>query len=78
MILDGLASFPLIFPGTVLGVALITTYLSFPLPVYNTLWILIIGYIVRYLPYAIRFCHPGILQISQELEESAYLSGANW
>ncbi len=76
--LDSLASFPLVFPGVVLGVALLKTYLTLPIPVYNTLWILIIGYIVRYLPYAMRYCHPGLLQISSELEESAYISGASW
>ena len=75
---DGLASFPLVFPGVVLGVGLLKAYLTIPIPVYNTLWILIIGYIVRYLPYAMRYCHPGLLQISQELEESAYVSGASW
>jgi len=77
-LLDGLASFPLVFPGVVLGVGLLKTYLTIPVPIYNTLWILIIGYIVRYLPYAMRYCHPGLLQISAELEESAYTSGASW
>jgi iron(III) transport system permease protein len=76
--LDSMASFPLVFPGVVLGVALLKTYLTIPIPVYNTLWILIIGYIIRYLPYAMRYCHPGLLQISSELEESAYICGANW
>ncbi len=76
--LDSLASFPLVFPGVVLGVALLKTYLTLPIPVYNTLWILIIGYIVRYLPYAMRYCHPGLLQISNELEESAFICGASW
>ena len=77
-LLDSLASFPLVFPGVVLGVGLIKTYLTIPIPIYNTLWILIIGYIVRYLPYAMRYCHPGLLQISSELEECAYTSGASW
>jgi iron(III) transport system permease protein len=77
-LLDGLASFPLVFPGVVLGVGLLKTYLTIPVPIYNTLWILIIGYVVRYLPYAMRYCHPGLLQISAELEESAYTSGASW
>lgn len=76
--LDSMASFPLVFPGVVLGVALLKTYLAIPLPIYNTLWILIIGYITRYLPYAMRYCHPGLLQISSELEESASICGASW
>jgi iron(III) transport system permease protein len=76
--LDSMASFPLVFPGVVLGVALLKTYLTLPIPVYNTLWILIIGYIIRYLPYAMRYCHPGLLQISAELEECAFICGASW
>jgi len=75
---DALASFPLVFPGVVLGVGLIKAYLVIPLPIYATLWIVIIGYVVRYLPYAMRYCHPGLLQISHELEESATVSGASW
>lgn len=75
--LDSLTSLLLVFPGVVLGVALLRTYLTFPLPVYNTLWMLTIGYVVRYLPNAVRYCHPGLLQISRESEESAHMSGAN-
>lgn len=76
--LDGLVSFPLVFPGLVLGLAVLRTYISLPIPIYGTLWILIIAYVVRYLPYAIRFFYPGILQIHVELEESARMCGANW
>ena len=77
-VLDGLVSFPLVFPGLVLGLAVLRTYASLPLPVYGTLWILIIAYIVRYLPYAVRFFYPSILQIHVELEESARMCGASW
>ena len=76
--LDGLVSFPLVFPGLVLGLAVLRTYASLPIPIYGTLWILIIAYIVRYLPYAVRFFYPGILQIHAELEESARMCGATW
>jgi iron(III) transport system permease protein len=74
--LDFLLSFTLVFPGIVLGVALLRTYLTLPLPVYGTIWILVIAYITRFSPYAIRFTYPGLIQIHQELEESARLSGA--
>jgi iron(III) transport system permease protein len=77
-LLDYLASFPLIFPGIVLGVALLVTYLTLPIPLYGTIWILAVAYITKFMPYGIRFCFPGIVQISKELEESAQMSGASW
>jgi iron(III) transport system permease protein len=77
-ILDHLASFTLVFPGIVLGVALLMTYVRLPLPIYGTIWILVIGFITRYIPYGVRFCYPGLLQINKELEESAQMSGASW
>ena len=77
-VLDSLVSFPLIFPGLVLGLAVLRTYFVLPIPIYGTLWILIVAYIVRYLPYAIRFSYPSLLQIHVELEESARICGATW
>ena len=77
-LLDQLASFTLAFPGIVLGVALLLTYLSLPIPLYGTIWILVVAYITRYVPYGIRYCYPGLLQINKELEESAQMSGAPW
>lgn len=77
-VLDHLASFTLVFPSVVLGVALLLTYLTLPVPVYGTIWILVLAYITRYIPYGIRYCYPGLLQINKELEESAQMSGAPW
>jgi iron(III) transport system permease protein len=76
--LDMLASFTLVFPGVVLGVALIRTYLTLPIPIYGTIWILIIAYLTRFVSYGMRYSLPGILQIHQELEESSMVSGASW
>jgi iron(III) transport system permease protein len=77
-LLDNLASFTVAFPGVVLGVALLVTYLTLPIPLYGTIWILVVAFITRYTPYGMRFCYPGLLQISKELEESAQMSGASW
>lgn len=76
--LDQLASLPLVLPGVVLGVAILVLYLRSPIPVYGTIWILVIAYVTTYLPYGLRYAHPGILRIHPELEESAQLSGARW
>jgi iron(III) transport system permease protein len=77
-LLDQLASLPLVLPGVVLGVAILVLYLRSPIPVYGTIWILVIAYVTSYLPYGLRYAHPGLLRIHPELEESAQLSGARW
>jgi iron(III) transport system permease protein len=66
------------FPGLVLGVALIRTYLTVPIPIYGTLWILVVAYLTRFMASAMRYVHPGLLQIHSELEESARMSGAGY
>ncbi len=77
-LLDQLASLPLVLPGVVLGVAVLVLYLRSPIPVYGTIWIFVLAYATTYLPYGLRYAHPGMLRIHPELEESAQLSGASW
>ncbi len=77
-LLDPLVSLPLVFPGIVLGLAILRLYLIVPLPIYATLWILLIAYATRYMPYGMRYCQAGLIQIHRELEEAAYASGASW
>ncbi|MBI3976231.1 MAG: iron ABC transporter permease, partial [Armatimonadetes bacterium] len=77
-LLDNLASLPLIFPGIVMGVALIWVYLTLPIPIYGTIWILLIAYVTRYLPYGMRTSSASLVQIHRELEEAAETSGASW
>lgn len=75
-VLDQLASAPLIFPGIVLGVAIMQVFLALPFKIYGTVWILIIAFVVRYLPYGMRYSYTGVLQIHNELEEAASVAGA--
>jgi iron(III) transport system permease protein len=53
-------------------------FLSFKNPIYNSLWILIIGYTIAYLPVATRFTHAAVMQVHKELEEAAHVSGAGF
>jgi iron(III) transport system permease protein len=76
--LDQLASMPVAFPGVVLGVAFLQTYLALPIPIYGTIWLLVVAFTASFLPYAMRYSYPGILQIHPELEECASTSGATW
>jgi iron(III) transport system permease protein len=77
-LLDNLASLPMVFPGLVLGLALMIFYLNVDIGVYGTMWILFIAYVTRFMPYGLRFNTTSMLQIHKELEESAAMSGAGW
>jgi iron(III) transport system permease protein len=77
-LLEQLSFVPLVIPGIVLGLALIFVYLRSPLPIYGTLFILLIAYCTKYMPYGMRYATTSMTQISSELEESAMVSGASW
>jgi iron(III) transport system permease protein len=77
-LLDNIASLPMVFPGIVLGLAIMILYLYLPIGVYGTIWILLIAYVTRFLPYGLRYNTTSMLQIHKELEESAAMSGASW
>ncbi len=77
-VLDLLTTLPLMFPGIVMGLAILRFYLIVPIPIYATLWILLVAYVTRYIPHGIRYTHTGLLQLHKELEEAALVSGASW
>ncbi len=77
-LLDGVASLPLVYPGLVLGLAIMIFYLNVDIGVYGTIWILFIAYVTRFMPYGLRYNTTSMLQIHKELEESAAMSGASW
>jgi iron(III) transport system permease protein len=76
--LDVIASLPLVFPGIVLGLAILVEFLDVQIiPIYGTIFILVFAFVVKFLPYGMRFCHPAVLSINRELEDSAYMCGAH-
>lgn len=77
-ILDFLAFVPITIPGIVMGMALILLYVAFPVPIYGTIWMLLIAYVTRFIPYGMRSSSGSIMQIHSELEEAAAASGASW
>lgn len=76
-VLDSLAFVPIAVPSVIMGASVLFAYLVLPIPVYNTIWILLIAYVTMYLPYGMRFTSGGIVQIHRELEEVAEVSGAS-
>jgi iron(III) transport system permease protein len=75
-ILDQLATLSLVFPGICLGVAVMEVWLRVPLPIYGTLWIIGIAYVIRYMPFGMRYVYAAVLQLHRELEEAAGVAGA--
>ena len=77
-LLDNVASLPIVFPGLVLGLSIMIFYLNVEIGIYGTMWILLLAYVTRFLPYGLRYSTASMLQIHKELEESAAMSGASW
>jgi iron(III) transport system permease protein len=75
-VLDGLIFVNYAVPGIATGFAFMIFFLTFPNPIYGTIWILVLAYLVNFLPIGTRFTHAGLAQIKAELEEAAASSGA--
>jgi len=76
-VVERLATITLVFPGLILGIAVMQLFLHLPIPLYGTLGILIWAFVINYLPYGMRYSAAGMLQIHRELEESAEMCGAS-
>ena len=75
--IDVIVSLPLVFPGVVLGIAVLVAFLNLRfIPIYGTVFIVMFALAVKFLPYGMRFCYSGLLSIDRQLEESAYMCGA--
>jgi iron(III) transport system permease protein len=77
---DFIAFLPHAVPGIIfaVGALLITLYLvQGAVPIYGTIWILLIVFSIARLSYGTRMTNSGLIQIHNELEESALTSGAS-
>ncbi|MPZ44244.1 MAG: ABC transporter permease subunit [Betaproteobacteria bacterium] len=75
-IMDAFLSLPIGIPGIILGLGFLILALRTPL--YSTLWIILIAYIARFLPFATRGISAMLVSLSTDLEESARAGGATW
>ena len=76
---DVIAFLPHAIPNIIFGVGalLVTLYvLQRAIPIYGTIWVLLIVFTVGRLSYATRMTNSGLIQLHTELEESAEMSGA--
>jgi iron(III) transport system permease protein len=77
-LIEALTFIPWAFPGTALAIGLLWTYVYMPLPIYGTLWILLIGYITRFLPYGLRTMTSTIVQLHDDLQHASMACGAGF
>jgi iron(III) transport system permease protein len=77
-VLDAMAFSATAYPSMVLGLALIWFYLTVPIPIYGTLWILVIAYVTKRLPGSTRILSAVMTQIRGELEEASEACGASF
>ena len=76
--LDNMTFIPIAMPGIVLGVSLIWVYLTLPIPIYGTIWVLLLAYLTKFMPYGIRAASASMIQINKELEEASLTAGGTW
>jgi iron(III) transport system permease protein len=74
-LLSGLAALPLATPGTVLALGLILVWTR-PVRLTNTIWILLIAYVAKYVALAARSIGEGLGTVDDALPEAARVSGA--
>lgn len=75
-VMDAFLSLPIGIPGIILGLGFLVIALRTPL--YSTLWIILIAYIARFLPFSTRGISAMLVSLSTDLEESARAGGATW
>jgi iron(III) transport system permease protein len=77
--LDQLSMLPLAMPSLVLALGLLWAYAGLKLlPIYGTIWILLLAYVTHYLPFGVRSGTAALQQLHVELEDAARMTGASW
>jgi iron(III) transport system permease protein len=76
--LSTISFIPQAIPSVVIGLCVMFVYLTVPIPIYGTIWIIVIALITKYLAYSTASMMAAQLQISPELEEASFVCGASW
>jgi iron(III) transport system permease protein len=74
--IDFIAMSPVAFPGIILGMGMLITWIRTPL--YGTLWILGMAYVIHFLPTGLRSVSATLGSISPDLDECARICGTSW
>jgi len=79
-LLDALAWLPWMMPGIVLGIGFLWAFamLPGPIPIYGTVWALLLAYMALGTPLSVRVMSGIYAQLSYDLEECSRVHGATW
>jgi iron(III) transport system permease protein len=77
-LIEYVVMFPQAVPRLVFAFGLMWAWVVFPIPIYGTLWLLLIAYLTVFLPLGVRTIAGVMLQIDKSLEECAQMCGASW
>ena len=77
-LIEYIVMFPQAVPRLVFAFGMMWAWLVFPIPIYGTLWLLLIAYLTVFLPLGVRTIAGVMLQIDKSLEECAQMCGASW
>ena len=77
-VLEYIVMFPQAVPRLVFAFGMMWAWIVFPIPVYGTLWILLIAYLTVFLPLGVRTISGVLVQLDKSLEECGEVCGASW
>ena len=77
-LLETLAVLPYSLPGTVMAIGCILAWSGavFGITLYNSIWIILVAYIARYLSYTLKSCSASLQQVHVSLEDASRACGA--
>ena len=78
-VLEMMAVLPYSLPGTVMAIGCMLAWSGafFGITLYNTIWIILVAYIARYLSYVLKSSSAALHQVHYSLEEAARSCGAS-
>lgn len=74
-LIDMLLMFPYVIPGAVLGICLTVAFNEPPITMTGTMWIIILSFVIRKLPYTMRSSVGILYQIDNSVEEASISLG---
>jgi len=75
--IDTMSMLPYIMPGSVIGIALVMAFGDKPLVLTGTMAIMIVSFVIRRMPYAIRSANATLMQIPISIEEASISLGSS-
>ena len=77
-VIEYIVMFPQAVPRLVFAFGMMWAWIVVPIPIYGTLWLLLIAYLTVFLPLGVRTVSSVMLQVDKSLEECAQMCGASW